>query len=56
MSSIKQYDWVSINKTHKVGAVTDIRTHADGTKEYFVKYFRGKKWFKESQVTLDKAH
>lgn len=54
--SIALYDWVTIIKTKKTGGVTDIRVHSDGTKEYFVKYFRGKRWFKESEVVLHTKH
>ena len=53
---IQIYDWVTIIKTKKIGCVTDVRTHSDGTKEYFVKYYRGKGWFKESEVVLETKH
>lgn len=53
---IQKYDWVTIVKTKKIGCVTDVRTHSDGTKEFFVKYFRGAKWFTEPQVTLQQKH
>lgn len=53
---IEKYDWVTIKRLpfrkRKDGAVTNVRTFSDGTREYFVKYFRGKRWFKESEVTL----